>query len=648
MASESSSPPAVFLSYAHADQAKAQRLATALAQHGFVVWWDKLIEGGAQFAKSIRQALEAADAVVVLWSKYSIESDWVCDEAAQGRDRRRLVPLSLDGSLPPLGFRQYQTIDLARWRGRADAPQIDAIRRAIAIALGERPLAPRPALVGWAVDRRRMIVGSAGTVAVLAGGGLIAWQSGLLGPAAADAHSIAVLPFRNLSGDASQAYLSDGLTEEVRSALARNAGLMVLAGTSSNSAREAGGDARSIARKLTVAYLLEGSVQRAGDTVRVATNLTNGRTGFSLWSQRVERRLDDIFQLQSDIARMVSNALAVRMATDDPAPGGTRNVRAYEAYSRGRALYNLAKDEATDREALAHYEVAIAADPKFALAHAGRSRVLASIAASHAEAAELKPLYTAAVGEARRAIALAPALAEGHLALGYARFAGFLDVRGAKPSYDKARELGSGNADIMLLYALYTVRARRFAEAKAAIERAVVLDPLNPRSHRAAGTIAYASRDYERAIGYFRRALALNPTMSNANAMLGNSLIELGRLDEARVALSAEKSAMFRLTGLAVLEHRAGNRAAAQRAFDQLVADAGDAALYQQAQVKAQWGQTDEAITLLRQAREVGDPGLTAIASDPALDPLQRNPRYRALVRELGFASPSLSSSGNS
>lgn len=642
MASESSNAPAVFLSYAHADQAKAQRLATALVRHGFVVWWDGLIEGGAQFAKSIREALEAADAIVVLWSKNSIESDWVCDEAAQGRDRRRLVPLSLDGSLPPLGFRQYQTIDLRGWRGRADAPQIEAIRRAIAGALGapgapgERSTALRPA--GWPVDRRRMMVGGAGAVAALAGGGLIAWQSGLLAPAEANAHSIAVLPFRNLSGDDRQAYLSDGLTEEVRSALSRNDGLMVLAGTSSAAASEDSGDARSISRKLSVAYLLEGSVQRAGDIVRVATNLTNGRTGFSLWSQRVERRLDDIFQLQSDIARTVSNALAVRMATDDPAPGGTRNVRAYEAYSRGRALYNLAKDEATDREARALYEVAIAADPKFALAHAGLSRVLSSIAASHAEAAELKPLYTAAVGEARRAIALAPALAEGHLALGYARFAGFLDVRGAKPSYDKARELGAGNADILLLYALYTARARRFAEANAAIERAVVLDPLNPRSHRAAGTIAYAGRDYDRAIGHLRRALALNPAMSNAHATLGNSLIELGRLDEARVALTAEKSAMFRLAGLAVLEQRAGNRAAAQRAYDTLVADVGDAALYQQAQVMAQWGKTDEAIALLRRARQVGDPGLTAIASDPALDPLQRDPRYRALVRELGFA----------
>ena len=174
--------------------------------------------------------------------------------------------------------------------------------------------------------------------------------------------------------------------------------------------------------------------------------------------------------------------MSVQMATDAPAPGGTRNVKAYEAYLRGKALYNLAKDEETDRQAKANYELAIAADPNFALAHAALSRVLASIAANSAQASELKPLYAAAIAEAQRAIELAPTLPEGQLALGYAKFAGFLDVRGARPSYDKAYQYGRGDADIVLLYAAYTARARRFAEARAAIERALALDPLNPRS----------------------------------------------------------------------------------------------------------------------------------------------------------------------
>jgi hypothetical protein len=212
-----SSQPTIFLSYAHADAKRAQQLAAALSARGYTVWWDALIEGGAQFAKSIRQALEAADAVVVLWSESSIESDWVCDEAAQGRDRRRLVPLSLDGTLPPLGFRQYQTIDLSGWRGKADASPIQALQRALSGVIGQVPSEAksqrRAAPAG--VDRRRamLMAGGAGA-ALLAGGALFAWRDDLFGPGAGE-RTIAVLPFRNLSGDGAQAYLSDGFTERL-------------------------------------------------------------------------------------------------------------------------------------------------------------------------------------------------------------------------------------------------------------------------------------------------------------------------------------------------------------------------------------------------------------------------------------------------
>ena len=624
----------IFLSYAHADKAKAQRIASALEQSGYTVWWDALIEGGSRFAKSIDDALDKADAVVVLWSKNSIESDWVKDEASHARDRQRLVPISLDGSHPPLGFRQYQMIDLSQWRGKAEAPQMEAVRRAIATAVGQQT-APRS--TSEPVNRRTALV-AGGAAAAAAAGGAIAWQAGLFGGASASTRSIAVLPFKNLSGDPAQAFLSDGLTEEIRSTLARNAALMVLAGTTSATASEGGGDAKAISSKLGVGYLLDGSVQRSGDRVRVSTNLTHGRTGFSEWSESVDRKLDDIFAFQSEIARSVSDALSVRMATDAPSLGGTRNAKAYEAYLRGKALYNLAKDEDTDREAKANFEVAVAADPNFALAHAALSRVFASLAAQNAKASELKPLYSAAVQQAERAIELAPELADGHLALGYARFAGFLDVRGAKPSYEKAYQFGRGDADIILLYASYTVRARRFAQARDAIERALALDPLNPRTHRASGMIAYLSRRYADAVAGFRQALRLNPEISTANAFLGNALMLLNKLQEARAAILAEKSDMFRLTSLAILEHRAGSSAAAQYALDALVAKLGDAAVYQQAEVMAQFGRGNEAVALLQRARSVGDPGLTAIATDPMLDPIARDPNFSRLIKEMGFA----------
>lgn len=633
--SNDSDPPTIFLSYAHGDQPQARRLAAALERSGYTVWWDKLIEGGTRYARSIDEALQSADAVIVLWSRESVESDWVRDEAAQGRDRHRLVPLSLDGNAPPLGFRQIQMIDISGWSGRANAPQFEAIRRAIAAAAREQVL-PLTGPARPRFTRRQAVAGGAALIA--AGGALAAWEAGLLEPAAAGARSIAVLPFKNLSGDPRQAYLSDGLTDEIRSALARNAGLMVLAGTSSNAAIKLAEDAKSIARKLGVAYLLEGSVQRSGDVVQVGTALTNGRTGFSEWSQRVERRLDDIFAFESEIARTVSNALSVQIATDAPAPGGTRNVRAYEAYLSGKALFNLAKDEESDRESRANYEVAIAADPDFALAHAGLSRVLAGIAAEHAQASELKSLYDGAIKEARRAIALAPTLAEGHLALGYALFAGRLDVRGARPSYDQAYRYGRGDADIVLLFALYTVRARRFAEARDAVDRALALDPLNPRTHRAAGTIAYASRRFADAIPQYARALDLNPKMSIAHAFMGDALMELGRLDDARGAYAAEPAAMFRLRGQAIVEHRLGNRMAAERALAQLVSEIGDSSMYQQAEVMAQWGRADEALRRLERARTIGDSGLSYVATDPLLDPIARDPRFVRFVRDIGFA----------
>jgi TolB-like protein/Tfp pilus assembly protein PilF len=627
--------PTLFLSYAHGDHAQAQRLARVLERIGYTVWWDALIEGGTRYAQTIDQALGSADAVLVLWSNRAIESDWVRDEAAHGRDRHRLVPLSLDGTLPPLGFRQLQVIDLSSWNGRGGAPQLKAVARAVSTVIGqeavETPVRSAPRLT----RRQAMVGGTAAAVAIAGGGALIGWDRAWLGRAPAG-RSIAVLPFKNL-GDGAQTYLSDGLTEEIRAALTRNAGLMVLAGTSSSAARDMAGDAKAIATKLGVSYLLEGSLEREGDMVRVETDLTNGRTGFSEWSQRVERKLDDIFAFESEVANSVSGALSVRMATDAPAPGGTRNAQAYDAYLQGKALYNLARDEATDRQAKADFEIAIAADSHFALAHAALSRSLSSIAAAYARADELKGIYAQAIVEAKRATAIAPTLAEGHLALGYALFSGRLDVRGARLSYDKAYRYGRGNADIVLLCAAYMARTRRFQQARDAIDWALALDPLNPRTHRAAGTIAYASRRYYDAITQARRGLELNPKISNASAGIGDSLMQLGKLAEARAAYLKEPSAMFRLRGLAVLEHRAGNQPAAENALSQLIRELGDAAMYQQAEVMAQWGRADDAIAKLQRARAIGDSGLTMIATDPMLDPISRDPRFISLVNNLGF-----------
>ncbi len=626
--------PTLFLSYAHGDRARAQQVAAALIARGYTLWWDELIEGGAQFSRSIRDALEAADAVVVLWSATSIESDWVQDEAAQGRDRKRLVPVSLDGSVPPLGFRQYQTIDLGGTRGKPGAAKIEAIDRAIRAAVAGSGRAPVVSRGG--TTRRGALALGAGAVALAGGGAIYAWRDDLFG-GDADERTIAVLPFKNLGGDPDQAFLSEGMTEEVRAGLARNPGLRVLAAVTSASIKDNAAGATRIADRLGVAHLLEGSVQRAGDMVRVAIDLTDGATGFSTWSRRFDGELSDVFAFESEIARTVSEALSVRMATMDPAPGGTRVVAAYEAYLRGKSLYNQAKDEATDRAALSYYEVALAADPNFALAHAALARVLASIAANNADAGELKALYARALAEAEKAINIEPRLAEGQLAYGYAQFAGRLDIKAARPAYDKAAKLGARNAEILLLCSLFQARSRRFSEAREAIGRALVLDPLNARTWRAAGSIDYAARQPKQAVARFNKSLSLNPAMSTANASMAYALIELKRYDEARAALDKESNAMFRLTGQAIVADKSGDRRLADTSMAELIREIGDAGLYQQAQVLAQWGRTGDALDRLERARAIGDSGLISLTTDPFLDPLLKEPRYRALVRSMGL-----------
>jgi TolB-like protein/Tfp pilus assembly protein PilF len=630
-------PVTLFLSYSRQDEPRAKRLAAALEQAGYAVWWDALIEGGTAYSRSIAEALETADVVIVLWSRHSIESDWVKDEAGHGRERHRLVPLSLDGSQPPLGFRQYQVIDVSHWHGRTKAPEVQAIERAIASALGNVHAAHSVAQAP--ISRRRMLIGgSAATAAIAVAGGswFVAKRGWVFGGAAP--LSIAVLPFRNIDGDASQDYFADGLTEEVRSALTRIAALRVLASTSSEKANEHAGDVKAIAASLGVGYLLTGSVQRAADTVRIAVDLADGRTGFSRWSQSVDRKLTDIFAVQTEIARLVAQAMSVQVATAQPAPGGTKNVDAYENYLQGRALFNLASDQPTDRAALTHFETAIAEDSGFALAHAARSRSLAGIAGEYASADQLKPLYSEAIASARRAVELAPELAEGHLALGFALFTGRLDIAGAWPSYQRAYALGLGNADVALLYALYCSRAGRPTEAKTAVERAVSLDPLNPRAHRAQGSVAYAARSFADALPPLQRALQLNPKMTFAHSLAGNSLLGLGRTSDAIKEFEAEPQPEFRLAGLAIAEHRLGNRAAAEKALADLKSQVGEAALYQQAEVLAQWGQLDQSLQTLTRSRDVGDSGLTYAATDMMLDPLRGDPRFGRFLSGLKSA----------
>lgn len=626
----------VFFSYSRADQKRALPLIRVLEDAGFKVWWDGLLGGGERFAHATADALDRAQAVVVLWSATSIDSHWVHDEATAGRDRRRLVPLSLDGSTPPLGFRQFQTIDLSRGGLRPGSPEMQQLVEAVAqLHDAAAPPVPPPRRTRR-IDRRAILFSAGGVV--LLGGAAASWRLGLLG-GGAEPNSVAVLPFDNMSSDPAQSYFADGLSAEVRAALARNVALRVVGQTSSDVFKSRAEDAKAIARKLGVRFLLDGNVRLAGPRVRVSAELIEGRSGFSRWSQTFDRSLDDIFAVQSEIANAVTAALGREVATPrrGAAVGGTQDVSAFDAYLRGRAAFALASGLATDREALARFEEAIARDPRFAAAHAARSRTLTAIANMQPQSPERRSLYDAAIAAARRAVELAPDLADAHSALGYVLVKGRLDIRGARDPYQRSYELGRGDPDVLGRFALYSANNGRFKEAEAAVAQATELDPLNARTFWNKGYVLFAARRYEEAITEMRQALALNPRMASVNGYIGYALMLLGRIDEAEQAILKEPSAMNQLPGVAIIARRRGQDARAREAFSKLVTEYGDNGLYQQAEVLAQWGDAAGALEALKKATVAGDSGLTLAAQDPLLDPIRKAPELSRLLRDLGF-----------
>lgn len=625
----------VFLSYARVDRERVEPIAQALRAAGIDLWWDVLIEGGEAFAQKIEERLHHADAVVALWSAASTASDWVRDEAGFGRDARKLVAASLDGIAPPIGFRQYHAIDLSAWRGDAQAPEFKALLRAIAAPVSDAFVPPVRVQPARGVSRRRALaLGGMASVGVVALGG-VAWRAGLFG-GGAHANSVAVIPFSTLGGDNSQAYFSEGLAEEIRAMLARDDALQVAASTSSDTFRGAAQDARVIAGKLGVAFLLEGSVQRAADTVRVTAELIDAATGLSRWSESFDRQLRDVFAVQSEIASKVANELAARVGARPKTSGGTDNVAAYDAFLHGRTLFDSEVDEATDRAALAQFDTAVALDPSYAAAFAARSRARAAIASAYAVTHDQsRALYDGALADAQRAVTLAPDLPQAQLALAYALYTGKLDVQGARAPFDRAYALGGGDADTAVSYAYYCSRTGRAAQAVEAATRATRLDRLNPIAFRALASIQIAARNYAEALKATDESLRLEPTLGYAHAYHGEALYLLGRLAEAHAAYLAEPRDVLKLTGLAIVERKLGNDAAAEAAMRKLVETIGDSALYQQAEVLAQWGQIDRAIATLQRAETMGDSGLVWSATDPLLDPVRGDPRFRALLQRL-------------
>jgi len=453
-------------------------------------------------------------------------------------------------------------------------------------------------------------------------------------------HSVAVLPFTNLSGDPKQEYFSDGMTDELINALAQVDALRVIARTSSFSFKGKDADIGTIARKLNVAVVLEGSVRRSGNKVRITAQLIDGVNGFHTWSQDYDRDLNNVLTLQTDIATAVAHELRAKLLGDE-APkielGGTRNSGAFDAYLRGAKAYGTERAAQDFQTAITAYTEAIRLDPKYALAFAARSVAYSGYASKYATGAAVREAFDNSQTDARQALALAPELAEGHLAMGRFLDSGPLDFAQAGKAYEQALALAPGNAEIVRASGNFALLMGNVEAGLAAIHRAIELDPLNPRSHVLLGYGLYIARRYQESTAAFAEAISLDPEHTQAYAFQGLAHYALGNLQEARSSCETKRDYWLSQWCLAVVYHKLGRHPDAESEFAKLKAGNGDDAALQYAEIYAQWDDRAKALDWLDTALRLRDPGLEFLKTDPLVDPLRGDPRFQAIVRQLKF-----------
>ena len=621
----------LFVSYKAEDRPRVAPLVEALQEDGYSVWWDAEIGGGEEWRETICKHLDAAERVVVVWSKKSVgpHGNFVRDEATRALKRRAYLPVRIDKVDPPLGFGEMQSLDLVGWKGDRN----DRKYKTLLAALRNERAAPSPAS-RKGLDRRTAIGGAATATAIAAVGG---WA--LLRPKAANADSIAVLPFANLSGDPAQDYFSDGIAEELRSALARIAGLKVVGRTSSEAVRDE--DAKAAARKLSVANILIGSVRRSPDLIRVNAQLLDGRNGIERWSDIYDRTPGDALDIQTDIAKNVANALSFNLAQGDASArlGGTSNPAAQDLYLKAMAMRQMGLSEDVYRQVVELFDRAIALDPKFASAYAQKSIIQTDLTGLFSDTpAGFAQGYAAAASSAKRAISLAPDLALGHAALADA-LAGLLDLRGADAEYRKAAINGENDPVVMTEYAFHLSHTGRPGEGLRAADRGVALDPLNPRAHAARSDCFFQLGRYAEAIRSTQKVTAVAKVVpALAYVRVGESYMLLGDVAKARESFErAPRDSLFRVTAEAILAARTGNRKASDEGLAWIEEHAGDSAIYQQAQILAQQKEVDAALSALERGMEVRDPGMVGVSGDHYLEPLRAEPRFKALETKLGY-----------
>lgn len=645
---------ALFLSYASEDSEAAGRIAEALTAAGIEVWFDKSqLRGGDSWDATIRQQIRTCFLFVPLISahtdtrlegyfrrEWKLAADRTHDMAA---GRAFLIPVAIDTTHEATAQvpEEFRSVQWTRLTGGAPSPEF--VARVAQLMDPEAMPSARAAFPGAAPpkqNRRRTHVIAAICIALsVLAFGLLRWR-GVMFSAGPQAWSVAVLPFADLSESHDQEYFADGLAEEVRDLLEQVSDLKVSARTSSAYFKGRQTTTADIARALGVAHILEGSVRRAGDRIRVAVELVRADSGYRVWAQNFDRDVKDVFAVQDEIATAAVAALKLRLSPTAASVSArqTSSPEAYEAFLRGREKFYVGTT-ASHAEAIALFRHAIELDPHYAAAYAWLAQTLGSQlfflgrVATADEWAERQQLI-------QRAIELAPGFADAYAVRSINEMAA-ANWEGARADLDEAIALDPHDARALRYYARYHASQGDLMRALEFIDRALVLDPLDiyalefrSEFEQSQGAGAAARRDLE-------RILEIVPGQRSAVVNLAWIDLSEGKTDAALARAAGLTERAWRVSIEAGAKCMRGDRVGGTAMLDAWVEETGaDASLRQAIRAYAACGATVKAVTLIE--REIdrgnelyGDFLVEALLYSPDFAPLKGDAHFEAIVRRL-------------
>jgi TolB-like protein/cytochrome c-type biogenesis protein CcmH/NrfG len=475
---------------------------------------------------------------------------------------------------------------------------------------------------------------------------------------APDPKSVAVLPFVNLSDDKGSEYFSDGVSEELLTILQKIPGMHVAARTSAFSFKGKNATAQEIGQKLGVAHLVEGSVRKSGETVRIAARLSRAETGQELWSENFTRNLKDVFAVQTELAQTIVAQLSGQLTGGAAAPaekekiqaevqaaekGGTKNVEAHEYYLQGR-FYEDRHSEKSAREALTAYEHAVALDPAFALAWAGVAQTNLWFAAFSTEGGQKG--FDAHLASARdavaRALSIEPTLLNGLLARATIETNFDFNWNAAAQTVSKALALAPADPNIVIAAANLEIARGNSDHAIDLFRRAVDLDPVNAQARSFLAFNLAATKRFAEARAEFPRVVELNPAAPWAHAGLGLAYLLENKFEDAATEAQADAGEWCRLLIVSCARWGQKRVKESDAALAELTKNDAETAAYQIAEVYAYRGDKDRAFEWLERARRQHDPGLASLRKDPLLVNLQEDPRWNAFLHKMGLADDQL------